>query len=195
MTKNAAPGPREQLLDAAERILIQDGHAGVTTRRVGAEANLNHGLIHYYFGPLDELFLQVFERFTERLLERQRALYAIEQPFLDTWRQAMAYLDEDVADGYQKIWGELYSRALNSPSLRPRLAKAYDQWRDVLREGFRRGLDEHGLAGLGLSLESWVTLVITFNAGLGMEQLAGVHTGHRELLDDIEHWLAGRTTT
>jgi hypothetical protein len=45
------------------------------------------------------------------------------------------------------------------------------------------------LAQSGLSLESWVTLVVTFNAGLGMEQLAGVHTGHRELLADIDAWM------
>lgn len=194
MTK-PSPDSRERLLDAAERILVRDGHAGVTTRRVGNEAGLNQGLIHYYFGTLDELFLQVFERFTDRLLARQRELYATDQPFLDTWRQAMAHLDEDVAAGYQKIWGELYSRALNSPPLRPRLAHAYELWRDVLRQGLRRGYDEHGLAGGGLSLESWVTLVVTFNAGLGMEQLAGVHTGHRELLDDIEAWLTGRQTS
>lgn len=182
-------------MNAAERILVREGHAGVTTRRVSAEAGVNQGLIHYYFGSLDELFVRVFERFTERLLERQRALYASDQPFLQTWRQAMAYLDQDVADGYQKIWGELYSRALNAPSLRPRLTKAYAQWRDVLRAGLRRGYDEHGLAGLGLSLESWVTLVITFNAGLGMEQLAGVRTGHRELLADIDRWLARGSAT
>jgi AcrR family transcriptional regulator len=192
VTKDEVVVSREQLMDAAERILIRDGHAGVTTRRVGAEAALNHGLIHYYFGSLDELFLQVFERFTGRLLERQRALYAADQPFIDTWREAMAYLDADVAAGYQKVWGELYSRALNSPGLRPRLADAYEQWRAVLRDGLRRGYDDYGLAGTGLSLESWVTLVVTFNAGLGMEQLAGVHTGHRELLDDIDAWLVGR---
>lgn len=180
-------------MQAAERILVRDGHVGVTTRRVSAEAGVNHGLIHYYFGSLDELFLQVFESFTERLLERQRALYAADQPFLETWRQAMAYLEQDVADGYQKVWGELYSRALNAPDLKIRLVKAYDLWRDVLRDGLRRGYDEHGLAGLGLSLESWVTLVITFNAGLGMEHVVGVRTGHHELLQDIDRWLAQRS--
>jgi AcrR family transcriptional regulator len=184
---------RTQLLDAAERILVRDGHAGVTTRKVGAEAGVNHGLIHYYFGTLDELFLQVFERFTSDLLDRQRALYARSGPFLDIWREAMAYLDKDVADGYQKVWGELYSRALNSPLLAPRLAAAYDAWRQVLRDGFAAAYDDLGMAELGLSLESVVTLVITFNAGLGMEQLAGVHTGHAELIADIDRWMEGRT--
>lgn len=192
MTKDV-PDARVRLLDAAERILVQDGHAGVTTRRVGAEAGLNHGLIHYYFGSLDELFLQVFERFTAELLDRQRALYARKGPFIDIWREAMSYLDKDVAAGYQKVWGELYSRALNSPSLAPRLAAAYESWRQVLRDGFENAYEDLGIADLGFSLESVVTLVITFNAGLGMEQLAGVRTGHAELLADIDQWMERRT--
>ena len=191
MTKPDGPA-RTQLLDAAERILVREGHAGVTTRRVGAEAGLNHGLIHYYFGSLDELFVQVFERFTADLLERQRALYSSGRPFIEVWRDAMAYLDKDVADGYQKVWGELYSRALNSPSLAPRVAAAYEAWRQVLRDGFRQPYDDLGMAELGLSLESVVTLVITFNAGLGMEQLVGVRTGHAELLADLDRWMEGR---
>ncbi|HJQ05842.1 MAG TPA: TetR family transcriptional regulator [Nocardioides sp.] len=191
MTKPDGPA-RTQLLDAAERILVREGHAGVTTRRVGAEAGLNHGLIHYYFGSLDELFVQVFERFTADLLERQRALYSSGRPFIEVWRDAMAYLDKDVADGYQKVWGELYSRALNSPTLGPRVTAAYEAWRQVLRDGFRQPYDDLGMAELGLSLESVVTLVITFNAGLGMEQLVGVRTGHAELLADLDRWMEGR---
>ena len=65
----------EALLDATERLLIEVGHAGVTTRRVAAEAGVNHGLVHYYFGSMEELLLQVLERFTARLVERQRAMY------------------------------------------------------------------------------------------------------------------------
>ena len=63
------------LLDAAERLLIETGYAGLTTRGVAAEAGVNHGLVHYYFGSMEELLLQVLERFTERLVERQTAMY------------------------------------------------------------------------------------------------------------------------
>src|SRR3712207_6850866 len=69
---------REAFLDAAERLLVEVGHAGVTTRRLAAEADANQGLVHYYFGSIDELFIQVLERFTERLVARQRAMYAAE---------------------------------------------------------------------------------------------------------------------
>ena len=69
-------GAEEALLDAAERLLIEAGYAAITTRRVAAEAGVNHGLVHYYFGSNENLLVQALERFTERLIARQRELYA-----------------------------------------------------------------------------------------------------------------------
>jgi len=51
-------------------MLVTVGYAGITTRSVAAEAGVNHGLVHYYFGSMEELLLQVLERFTRRLVYR-----------------------------------------------------------------------------------------------------------------------------
>src|SRR6266478_3514460 len=66
----------EALLDAAERLLVSVGYASLSTRLVAKEAAVNHGLVHYYFGSMENLLLRVLERFTERLIERQRAMYS-----------------------------------------------------------------------------------------------------------------------
>ena len=57
-------------LDAAERLLIEVGYSGISTRRLAEEAGANHGLVHYYFGSMENLFVRVLERFTERLIAR-----------------------------------------------------------------------------------------------------------------------------
>ena len=60
MTKTAArPGyeTEQALLDAAERLLFDFGAAGITTRRVADEAGVNHGLVHYYFGSVEQRLL------------------------------------------------------------------------------------------------------------------------------------------
>src|SRR5918912_1998295 len=101
------------LLDAAERLLIETGYAGLTTRKVAAEADVNHGLVHYYFGSIEELLFQAMERYTERLLDRQRALYAADIPFIGKWRTAMRYIDEALAAEDPKIWAELHAVAWN----------------------------------------------------------------------------------
>src|SRR5688500_4552287 len=90
------PATAESLLDAAERLLVQIGHAGISTRRIAAEAGANQGLVHYYFGSIDELFVQVLERFTDRLVARQRQMYAADVPFIEKWRTAWRFQQEDL---------------------------------------------------------------------------------------------------
>src|SRR5437016_9449139 len=85
----------EAFLDAAERLLVSHGAAGVSTRQLAREAGQNHGLVHYYFGSIDELLLRTLERFTRRVLDRQRALYATDAPPTQRWRTAMGYIEED----------------------------------------------------------------------------------------------------
>jgi AcrR family transcriptional regulator len=174
----------QALLDAAERLLVDVGAAGITTRRVAEEAGANHGLVHYYFGSVEKLLVRVLERFTERLIERQRQLYAADAPFLEKWRTAMAYLEEDRP--YQKIWFELQALAWNRPELQERLAWVHAEWRAVLVEAFAPVREK---LGLELPPEALVTLVYTFNEGIMLERLSGIETGHRELLDWIDGWL------
>ena len=64
----------EAFLDAAERLLVSVGHAGISTRALAEEAGANHGLVHYYFGSMENLLVRVLERFTDRLIARQRAM-------------------------------------------------------------------------------------------------------------------------
>jgi AcrR family transcriptional regulator len=179
----------EALLDAAERLLVEVGYAGITTRRLAREAHVNHGLVHYYFGSMENLLVRVLERFTQRLIERQRAMYAARTPFLEKWREAMRYLDEDFASGYQKVWYELQALAWNRPELRERVAEQTRAWREVLREAFEQGAREHEI---DLPLDALVTLVGTFNQGIILERLSGIDAGHHELLEWIDDWLEGR---
>ena len=176
-------------LDAAERLLIEVGYAGITTRRLAEEAGANAGLVHYYFGSMEEVFVRALERFTERLIGRQREMYAADVPFIDKWRTAMQYLDQDLAAGYPKVWHELQALGWNRPEIRERVASVNGEWRVVLREAFGRALDEYGLDPDRYPLEAIVSLVMTFNVGIELERLSGIHDGHRELLAWVDSWL------
>jgi AcrR family transcriptional regulator len=179
----------EAFLDAAERLLLELGYPGVTTRRLAAEAGLNHGLVHYYFGSVENLLVRVLERFTERVTARQRAMYADpDVPFIEKWRQAMHYLvGEDVE--YEKIWLELQALAWNHPELRERVAQVNDEWRRVLAEAFAEPRERYGIE---MPLEALVSLVMTFNEGVILERAQGITAGHKELLAWIDGWLEER---
>ena len=48
---------RAALLDAAQQLMLDEGYAAVTSRRVAAQAGLKPQLVHYYFRTMDDLFL------------------------------------------------------------------------------------------------------------------------------------------
>jgi AcrR family transcriptional regulator len=175
------------LLDAAERLLVERGHAGLTTRGLAAEAGVNHGLVHYYFGSLENLLARVLERFTDAMIDRQQAMYSADVPFLEKWRSAMRYLESDRE--YQKVWWELQALAWTRPELRERVAAVNAAWRSVLTEAFA---EPHRRYGIEMPLAALVSLVITFNEGMILERLSGVTSGHAELLDWIDAWLTAK---
>jgi TetR/AcrR family transcriptional regulator len=174
----------DRFLDAAERLLVDVGYAGLTTRRLAEAADANHGLVHYYFGSMESLLARVLERFTERLIARQRELYISDVAFIERWRTAMHYLDQDRE--YQRVWLELQALAWSRPELRERLVAVNDEWRAVLREAFAEPLSRYGLP---IPLEALVSLVMTFNEGIIIERLSGIETGQAELLEWIDAWL------
>jgi AcrR family transcriptional regulator len=186
-----APAPltrhqtEETFLDAAERLLVEVGYAGVTTRALADEAAANHGLVHYYFGSMENLLARVLERFTERMIARQRAMYgAPGVPFSEKWRTAMRYLDADRE--YQKVWYELQALAWNRPELRERVAHVNREWRAVLGEALAEPRERYGIP---MPLDALVSLVITFNEGIIFERLSGIETGQADLLQWIDDWL------
>jgi AcrR family transcriptional regulator len=192
-TKRAVSPPRaravEGFLDAAERLLIEVGYAGITTRRLATEAGLNQGLVHYYFGSLDEVLLQALERFTGRLIERQRAMYQTDLPFIEKWRTAMDYLESDLGAGYPKIWLELQALGWNRPEIRERVARVNAEWRELLTEAFAKAATEYGLEPEAFPVDALVSLVMTFNQGIELERLSGITDGQGELLAWVDRWL------
>jgi AcrR family transcriptional regulator len=191
MTKVAARADTEDaFLDAAERLLIDTGYAGISTRRLAEEAGANHGLVHYYFGSMENLFVRVLERFTERLIARQREMYArTDISGAHKWKTAMSYLESDLAAGYPKIWLELQALGWNRPDIAERVAEVNREWRDVLTDAFDRMLDEYGLDREKFPLPAMVSLAMTFNEGVMVERLSGISTGHGELMEMVEGWL------
>ncbi len=180
----------DAFLDAAERLLIGVGYSGISTRRLAEEAGANHGLVHYYFGSMENLFVRVLERFTDRLIARQREMYArTDISGVEKWKTAMGYLESDLAAGYPKIWLELQALGWNRPDISERVAHVNREWREVLTDAFDQMMDEYGVDRERFPLAGLVSLVMTFNEGLMVERLSGISAGHRELLAMVDGWL------
>jgi len=65
---------REQLFDAAERVLLRDGPNGLTSRAVTAEAGVAKGVLHRHFADFDAFLAELVLDRIARLDARAAAL-------------------------------------------------------------------------------------------------------------------------
>jgi AcrR family transcriptional regulator len=66
-TGTALQDARQQLFDAAERVLLRDGPAALTSRAVTAEAGVAKGVLHRYFEDFDAFLAELAEDRIARL--------------------------------------------------------------------------------------------------------------------------------
>jgi AcrR family transcriptional regulator len=176
---------RAQILEAAREILGAEGFAAATTRAVAERAGVGLSLVHYHFGGKRGLLAAVLEQENERLLARQRALYAGPEPLAEKWRTACAYLGEDIRSGYVRILWELWAAGLAAEELASRWREAVVGWRTLLEDVAERWAAELGL-DLPLSPRALATLVVNVFEGAEAEILAGVSEEEAPHLEALE---------
>jgi len=178
------------LMDAAERLLYEVGYAGVTTRAVAEAAGVNHGLVHYYFGSMEELLTQTLERFVEQLALALEALYADPNlTFAEKWRLGSQFWVDEPTSRFPKILLELLAMGWNMPVLRTRLTEVHARFRVIFEHHFGQALRDYGLDETQFPLKVIVAAVTSFQLGLIVEGLSSVQEGHQELLDWIQRWI------
>lgn len=182
-----APHPRAVLLDAAERLLAEEGRDALTTRRIARAAGLNHGLVHYHWGSVDALLLAVADRLGRRLTARREAVFGGDAPFLDKWRAAMRSIEDELATGAARAWAEIQAMAVDRPALRGPVVEATTRIRAVLADAFAGAAREYTLSPA--AADPFAALVMTFVTGMTAERLVGVEAGHASLLAWIDGML------
>ncbi|WP_280424798.1 TetR/AcrR family transcriptional regulator [Nocardia carnea] len=65
---------RQQLFDAAERILLRDGASALTSRAVTAEAGVAKGVLHRYFADFDGFLTELVGDRLDRLADQAATL-------------------------------------------------------------------------------------------------------------------------
>lgn len=190
---------RAQILEAARDVLAEHGYANTSTRAIAERARVRLSLVHYHFGGKQQLLAAVLDRENERLLARQRDLFAAPVPLADKWRTACAYLHEDLRSGYVRILWELWAVGLAEPELAARWREAMAGWRELLTTVATEWAAERELE-LPISPRALATLVANAFQGAEIEILAGVPEDEAPHLEALEgcvaliEWAEGRAT-
>ena len=147
------------LLEAAKKVLRQNGYAGLSTRDVATSANVPLSQIHYHFGSKQGMVLALFEYLNAQLLDRQNALFGDTTLKLsEQWDRACDYLDDDIASGYVRVLQELTAASWADAEVAKVVRAGLITWFNLITDLARKA--EQELGGLGpLSAEEVAALI------------------------------------
>jgi AcrR family transcriptional regulator len=73
------------ILDVTEKLMVDEGYAAVSSRRIAKELGLNAATIHYYYPTTDDIFIALHKRMSVRQLNELKKLLAGEKPLQAFW--------------------------------------------------------------------------------------------------------------
>ncbi|ACC43097.1 transcriptional regulator [Mycobacterium marinum M] len=173
---------RGVLLDTAEELMIEEGYAAVTSRRVASEAGLKPQLVHYYFRTMEELFLELFRRRAEEGLRAQAQALQSPKPLWALWR-----LGSDPA--FARISMEFMALANHRKALRAEIAHYAERFRDEQRRVITAALQRYGVDSQDVPPVVWTVLMASLSRFLVLEKALGMSGGHAETIELVESYL------
>ena len=173
---------RALLLDAAERLLVAEGYAAVTSRRVSAEAGVKPPLVHSYFRTRDDLFVALYRRGADAGIARARQALEEQHPLAAVWQVA--------ADPRGAVFAvEFVALAHHRKAIRAEIAKDAEQVRELQLAAVRAELQRIGVPEDALPASAVLLLMIGLGQVLRLEQGLGVTAGHAEAVAFVERTL------
>lgn len=143
------PVRRAQIVDATIRCLAREGYARLTMKAIAQEAQLNQGMLHYYFTDKRAILIAALEKVVVTLNRRALArAVGVRDPRTRVRTLVGACLD--VAEEQHDFWVvfvQFWSAMLYDAELRRINADLYRRLRsvvaEIVRDGIQQGLFRH----------------------------------------------------
>ena len=170
---------RTALLDAVERLMLSEGYAAVTSRRVAAEAGVNPGLVYYYFGPMDNLFVEVFRRSAARMLDGQARALASDQPLWALWD-----LIRDQTNTSLNL--EFLALGNHRKAVKAEMTEFSERFRHMQFDGMSKILAEHEVDTTRWPPEAVMLFMDGVARFMGEERAYDLNLGHPQAVGVVE---------
>lgn len=173
---------RALILEAADKLIRDEGYASVSTRRVAARAGLKPSLVHYYFPTTDDLLLAMSrrgaeesDRMIEEALQSEDPIRALWNFLTDSSRIAMAL--------------EFMALANHREAVRVHMAEHCEAMRRREVEAFTHLLGDRLGGEIGCPPEALSLVLAGIGRALVMEGGLGVTEGHDQARAVVGRWL------
>jgi len=171
------------LLDAAERVLRNEGYGAASSRRIAEEAGVKQQLVYYYFRTMDDLLLACFQRRTDRALAKLEQDAASEHPVRAIWNTL-----SNASDG--KLSFEFMALANHHDGIRTEVARFVSESRRIEAVAVARMQARSGTNPGPVTPAAAAFLLSAVSLMLGREAATGIDEGHQDVRALLEWALA-----
>jgi AcrR family transcriptional regulator len=168
------------LLDCAEQLMVREGYAAVTYRKLAASAGVSPPLVQYYFPTLDAMFTAIVERRTEENLQRLATAIQQGHPLRALWEHA-----SDKAGA--RLTAELMALANHRTKIRDEIGQAGERIRALVLGALAAA--EYDPPREPVSAEALVFLLTSVPRMIIMEAAAGMSASHDATTAFVERYL------
>lgn len=165
---------RKLILDATEKLMVEEGYAAVSSRRVAQELGLNAATVHYYYPTTDDLFIALHRRMTESQVEQLETVLSSTDPLEAFWV-------------FQSGWSqtalgvEFLALSNHRKAIRDRLAGFTSGARQVQTQRLTEAIGELSVDPAVLPPVALTTILVAIGRLLANEERVGITEGHAEV--------------
>ena len=169
------------MLDGAEDILREEGHAALTSRRIAERIGVKQRLVYYYFHTMDDLIVAMFRRSSERDLQRLEDVSASELPLRRLWEICFNSHDARLISEYMALANRLVG-------LRDEVIRFIEKSREIqigaLENAIARQTHSTRIPPAAIAL-----MATSIGLSLNREEQLGVGLGHAETFGVLDAFL------
>jgi AcrR family transcriptional regulator len=181
---NQASKTRGLLLDGAEQLMLEEGYAAVSYRRVAAEAGVTAGLVQYYFPTLDDLLVGMLSRHADNNLERLLAELEArkDEPLRVVWENSSNETTAAMAVEFMAL-------ANHHKAIRAEIAKVGERSRRVQIEALSQAWQSYNLSDDDLSPTAAQFILAGIPKLVLLQEALEESEGHAEIVSLVERFL------
>jgi AcrR family transcriptional regulator len=128
--------PALNILQAAQRVLVEKGFSGLTLRAIAAESGENSAMVQYYFGNKEGLVKAMIDSVFRD--DQQDAAAAMSSVTSEDWLPRFVDGLRTISESRSfPVFYDILPYALRNEGLRSRMARAYDSYRRIKGDWLR----------------------------------------------------------
>lgn len=169
------------MLDGAEDILREEGHAELTSRRIAERIEVKQRLIYYYFHTMDDLVVELFRRLSKRELKRLREALRSRHALRDIW-------DTNIGGTDSRLISEFTALANRIDDLRAEVVHFIAEARAIEIEAITAALSRKPVRS-AIPASALAIIASSVASALSRERQLGVSAGHEAVLAVVNGFL------